>query len=514
MVNQLYSDRKGPVRFWIDTICVPRTSEPGNNPRIVESRKMAIAKMNDIYATSNKVLVLDSSISEMSTKNQNGALGLEMAARIVSSRWMRRLWTLPEALSASKLYFRFANSAVNVDEIFLQVRRDWFNEEEAHQSGDAQWSLGNHEIRDRLQLWETEARSSQELIGLTIQHDTLIRSLSDGIMTIFEKSWTRTERVQSANPLTNSQLWSSFVQTCNDYTILAMLENYWIGADFSLALNTLTDPLAWPWFKIITLLLYLFTGPGTRGTPMVVASSIENVCYSWGALTGTLAWRWTSHLGDETICLASILGRDEDFIRMLLDTRETERMKRFILSFQSITAGILFIRRPRTSAEPFSWMPDCLLGGTGDSRTASTYTAKPTEEGLLVRAAGLPVHLDNPVDEQGYKFRLRLSWRRIVIGVMTRCDPPLAGPQMFDSTENGRQNLFIILGLAASEAEPPYTIQAALVQQVNTSKVGTTATVRVVRYMRPMLVKLYDETGLFNMTGVVDTSKEMDWLVV
>ena len=52
-VNALYPDSRGPVLFWMDTICVPRE-------RI--ARTMAIKGIRQVSESAGKVLVPDSSL--------------------------------------------------------------------------------------------------------------------------------------------------------------------------------------------------------------------------------------------------------------------------------------------------------------------------------------------------------------------------------------------------------------------------------------------------------------------
>ena len=91
--------------FWIDTMCIPV------NPEFKALRKVAIARLAATYRQARQVLVLDADLQRCS-KNCSRT---ELAIRIVSSGWMRRLWTLQEAVMSDKV----ANAG-KVDVQFLE----------------------------------------------------------------------------------------------------------------------------------------------------------------------------------------------------------------------------------------------------------------------------------------------------------------------------------------------------------------------------------------------------------
>ncbi|KAK6345372.1 hypothetical protein TWF718_007289 [Orbilia javanica] len=70
--------------LWTDTLCVPLENE---------YRKLAIKTMNQVYRQARYVMILDASIAyhDFSTDE-------ELMGRIVLSTWMRRVWTLQEAI--------------------------------------------------------------------------------------------------------------------------------------------------------------------------------------------------------------------------------------------------------------------------------------------------------------------------------------------------------------------------------------------------------------------------------
>jgi hypothetical protein len=70
--------------------------------------------MRDIYASAEKVLVLDAVLSQVS----KFANSVEILTSIRSSTWVRRLWTFHEAALATQIYYQFANHAMKSTEIY------------------------------------------------------------------------------------------------------------------------------------------------------------------------------------------------------------------------------------------------------------------------------------------------------------------------------------------------------------------------------------------------------------
>ncbi|KAK5467574.1 hypothetical protein LTS15_000547 [Exophiala xenobiotica] len=101
---QLASQLVESGAFWIDALCVPEAKE---------LRKQAIRKMADTYQNAHAVLVLDSGILRC-----DSSLGRkEKILQIHLSAWMRRLWTLQEAILASSLYFQFKDRCIPVQDL-------------------------------------------------------------------------------------------------------------------------------------------------------------------------------------------------------------------------------------------------------------------------------------------------------------------------------------------------------------------------------------------------------------
>lgn len=83
--------------FWTDSICIPEARH---------LRKKAIAMMARTYSEAVAVLVLDGGLQRCYSTEPRGVKIL----RVLTSGWMRRLWTLQEAVLSKELHLVFADA--------------------------------------------------------------------------------------------------------------------------------------------------------------------------------------------------------------------------------------------------------------------------------------------------------------------------------------------------------------------------------------------------------------------
>ncbi|KAL8958620.1 MAG: hypothetical protein Q9193_004357 [Seirophora villosa] len=98
------------VLIWLDTLCCPLKPP--------EARTMALNQMKKPYTDSAFVLVTDSSLYKFRSL---GLDAIEKGLLILTSPWMRRLWTLQEGALASKLLFQFRDTAVDLRELWDEL---------------------------------------------------------------------------------------------------------------------------------------------------------------------------------------------------------------------------------------------------------------------------------------------------------------------------------------------------------------------------------------------------------
>ncbi|KAI1165801.1 hypothetical protein F5B18DRAFT_608744 [Nemania serpens] len=100
----LVSELRPGAAFWIDRICIPDAGD---------ARKKAIGTMARAYSEAAAVLVLDDGLQMC---HSTESLDVKVL-RVLVSGWMRRLWTLQEAVLAKDLYFVFADTALLLTDI-------------------------------------------------------------------------------------------------------------------------------------------------------------------------------------------------------------------------------------------------------------------------------------------------------------------------------------------------------------------------------------------------------------
>lgn len=122
------ASKKVSIAVWIDTLCVPRDRS---------QRGKALDLMNDTYRLSERVLVLDANLRavkahpqlwnslftvdvEFAERMRMGII-VDLLLRISCCPWTTRLWTLPEGQVGERLYFQFADQAIEIGDLFLHL---------------------------------------------------------------------------------------------------------------------------------------------------------------------------------------------------------------------------------------------------------------------------------------------------------------------------------------------------------------------------------------------------------
>ena len=98
--------------FWVDTLCIPRT---------MKYRKLAISRLREVCQEAATVLAISADLAGilpnglystgLSCERRSAA---ECAAWMLSTAWMRRLWTLSETLLAHRLRIQWRDGALDV----------------------------------------------------------------------------------------------------------------------------------------------------------------------------------------------------------------------------------------------------------------------------------------------------------------------------------------------------------------------------------------------------------------
>jgi len=90
--------------FWTDGICIPNADDV---------RKKAIGMMARTYSNAVAALVLDGGLQMCHSTESHGIKVL----RVLTSGWMRRLWTLQEAVLSKELHLVFADTQLRLKDV-------------------------------------------------------------------------------------------------------------------------------------------------------------------------------------------------------------------------------------------------------------------------------------------------------------------------------------------------------------------------------------------------------------
>ena len=104
--------QEAPRLLWIDTLCIPL---------LQPYREMAMSRISQVYENAHAVIVLDRTLEMASVKMTRGELGI----RVISSRWMQRLWTLAEGCRARNLHFQLHDGTVSLDDLKPPLETSW-----------------------------------------------------------------------------------------------------------------------------------------------------------------------------------------------------------------------------------------------------------------------------------------------------------------------------------------------------------------------------------------------------
>ncbi|KAI9735787.1 MAG: hypothetical protein M1818_006396 [Claussenomyces sp. TS43310] len=100
-----------PLLFWIDTLCCP--VEP------LDDKLLAISMLHKTYVEATAVLVMDAGLQLCDHREIHG---VETLARLYTSGWMHRLWTLQEGGLAKRLFFQFKHEAIDLEQQYRELQ--------------------------------------------------------------------------------------------------------------------------------------------------------------------------------------------------------------------------------------------------------------------------------------------------------------------------------------------------------------------------------------------------------
>ncbi|KAH6665419.1 hypothetical protein B0J14DRAFT_550743 [Halenospora varia] len=351
-VNLLYPSASSSqkVPFWMDTLCIPLQSE---------IRNLAIMRMAKTYLHADKVLVLDTWLSQ---NEDDMALG-DLLVKITHSDWNTRLWTFQESILARESHFQFHDIALTVDDL----------KDSATFSGNLQQVSHIISNEDK-----TELVQDQNMLNI-------IRALTSVDTWALERRKT----YAALEPQSYPEL---------EELRLHAIEN----------MKTLTDQtqIFERWFPRQLKAFKDYS-------PSILLSDTAR----------GLPGRTTSRLEDETICLGGIIGLDVAPLlrtRIKNETKRGEelesvcasRMKIFLSMIKIFPSSILFWESQRIRESPWKWAPLSFLDKRACvAMSVNASQAECAPEGLLASYNGIHLNLNgySAIEKRFRTLRIRFT---------------------------------------------------------------------------------------------------------
>ncbi|KAK6215438.1 hypothetical protein QIS74_08457 [Colletotrichum tabaci] len=95
--SETHNSNKHIHHFWLDTLAIPQNVE--NRPDRAELKKAAINRIHQVFKKSSHCIIIDRHLSKQKVPDCS-----MIAAGLLASAWMMRLWTLQEAFVSNKLH--------------------------------------------------------------------------------------------------------------------------------------------------------------------------------------------------------------------------------------------------------------------------------------------------------------------------------------------------------------------------------------------------------------------------
>ncbi|KAL4800362.1 hypothetical protein BDV19DRAFT_352862 [Aspergillus venezuelensis] len=448
LVDSLYTDPNStsprPVKFWLDTLCIPVADEYS------KYRKLAINRMNNTFRGSEKTLALDNSLMAQDTSMD----WVEMNMRIKYCPWVTRAWTLLEGRVGKELLFQFKSGAVSSNVVF-----------------DRSYAAKNIVAVSGM----LEQRGAENVLSepSALQLARALLLLPQEPVPGLEDDTSHIETVQAARKA--CEIWKPALQSKN-------LASEFSDIDDDMSVNIQTRVFC-PVIK--------HSNYGTRNIrdefwleSRAEKATKEDTQFYFNGVYLAFRGRTATKAEDEAICFGQMLGTDTSQItsipslkprarywltvldsyaplRMLsqavgFDPRakltecQEARIRTLLMQIGKLPLSVLLWTAPRMQADGWKWAPMSLLdaspgsGSQGQWASSERGTVEPDGSGLTVRLPALrlkwvpnisekeanidistPVHIEISVKDDGFvgpgsaAFRVQLtpestpaSWRR------------------------------------------------------------------------------------------------------
>lgn len=343
------------IKIWIDTLCVPVEKS---------TKKLAIAMLKRYYSFACMTVVLDKELYQLQRKSMSDT---ELLLRVGFSGWMRRCWTMEEAvISAGNLRVRFDDGWLDLPDLvaFLRNAND---------------------------------------IGVYLMNDKQQRSI--------EKQQHFVERVYKG-------LLIVLIPCCLPYAALALLfAPLWI-LGLCLRLIFFSGPkrlyraLRQRRIQSTSETLFLETKGFFAAIVYLCQSSLHPNRLRGHTKRIKLAWqglsfRTTSKPTDRFIIFAFASSkRKEDFQLMseVLAKPSSKRLQYWLQRQEALPSGLVFVEGPRMSVPGYRWAPNDIHSSTMKDDSPATIVQARNELGtpegsLRLKKPGIAVNSSVPAGE-------------------------------------------------------------------------------------------------------------------
>lgn len=299
LVDGLFPAHDGPVPFWIDTICVPFS----------DMKKHAIRKMAMVYKDASKTLVLDRSLEISSLHRPID----ELLTRIRCTPWMQRLWTVQEAVLSKDLYFQFADGPFHPDTFVI----------------------ADHSNKTAADLISQYLRP----LSRSTTNAAIERTIYKALLAEYASEFS--EETFDGHEDFLGEMFDAIAQD-ESSAVLSNLDGVYLRLIGPCAGLQLKSPLLYE----------------ALGSYLWLREDVSTGHHALSYIAQVLRMRTSSKLGDETICIATLLDLDPT---PLFSVPDGARMQTLLGMMSWVPAALAFADTPRLAAPGFRWAPRSLM---------------------------------------------------------------------------------------------------------------------------------------------------------
>ncbi|KAL8884585.1 MAG: hypothetical protein Q9192_006809, partial [Flavoplaca navasiana] len=194
--------------FWIDTLCIPRTTNKTDREyidRVWDRRQDSINRMTQTYAGASSVFVLDTELQDFDLRTAEDSVNddkdmLAAFARTLCSGWMTRCWTYQEAAMASHLLVQHRDGPF----VFSVARAEVMQRNERLLRASSYSQLDD--MMDEMSAWFTRLPGTRDK-----QRFKARKAISQSSPEIFTQIWNDLGMRTTSRPVDRIQIFSLLV---------------------------------------------------------------------------------------------------------------------------------------------------------------------------------------------------------------------------------------------------------------------------------------------------------------